>query len=873
MKVQSVFLLSLVSAAVSFADAPVPSDPFYSDAGGYTGDRTLARLFSSGNSSGKPEYGCTNAYCWGGVSLTDDYDCLVVSNKTMYPMNLELNANSPFPGHSLQFGIADTYTKDYAKGKLYLYCRYPQNPFIVNGDLIFANSILMMRYVNDSYIRAEKVSVLMPAGNPLKIYPNQMKEEDRGHTCSLEFDAPVAAPATAGMRIYQGTPGFDVTLGVKFAGDMSGYLGDISVETVEDSATASGRTSTTLEVCDTTIPGSVTMNEGTTLSSLNEGEPFGIGDLTLKAGSVLELSGDVTVNNLVLEGGAKIVVTKPLSAGVPKLTATGSASISGGTVEIVVSGYEAVADGLTAGLLVVPQDSAITEADFVITDASYDGLLVNAGRKTLVPDGAAGTKSVAYVYDPIVSMTVSDNSNRAQEFSSALTNSADGVHSTQWSDGLLPHTGVHYSLAGTGTSDATTMKLRSYDSAPIKSGNIPSLDYTFPGESLTLNTYSSLLLYGRTFTCGQVCVMGKNTQIHGSIYGPSTLDAPLYLAPDALMSSLLYYDSLFVFGGEISGSGSMSLSGHKGSSTKQPGCAYYMPQLNTNFTGTITVTITVDFSDKAKTEKGGYTPEFDPAGNRFATLYVNDGRNLGGPTEPANPKALTLQNMSRLTVKDAKAVTIDEPTRGIFVNWCGRFHVPEADETLTLKSPLAVYGEVHKEGDGLLVLANPQPTFGKAATATTPDADSTNRMFVVDGGNVKVASAYALNGLDIVNVNDASRFVLDADTTDETLATYGLIDTLTPGTPFAVGGTASKVNFAVTVPEKPEWDEKEVALCTVKATDSAAVEEVLGFASVDNPGKVRIRSIEPVPVTLGGVECVTFKATVTGPQGTMILVK
>ena len=872
MKVQSVFLLSLMSAVLAFAEAPVPTDPFYSDAGGYTGDRTLVSLFSSSGSKTNPDYGCTNAYCWGGVSLTDGYDCLV-TNKTMYPMNIELTEGRPFPGHSLQFGIPDTYSKAAARGNLYMYCRYPQNPFIVNGDLIFVNGNVMMRYVSDSYIRAEKVSVWTPAGSPLQIYPNNVVEGDRGNTCSLQFDAPVAAPATAGMRIYQGKPGFDIVLGVKFAGDMSGYLGGISVETVEDPAAASGRTATTLEVCDTTIPGSVTMNAGTTLSSLNEGEPFGIGDLTLKDGSVLELSGDVTVNSLVLEGGAKIVVTKPLSAGVPKLTATGSASISGGTVEIVVSGYEAVADGLTAGLLVVPQGSAITEADFMITDASYDGRLVNAGRKTLVPDGAAGTKSVAYVYDPIVSMTVSDSSNRAQEYSSALTNSADGVHSTQWSDGLLPHAGVHYSLAGTGTSDATTMKLRSYDSAPIKSGNIPSLDYTFPGESLTLNTYSSLLLYGRAFTCGQVCVMGKNTQIHGSIYGPSTLDAPLYLAPDALMSSLLYYDSLFTFGGEISGSGSMSLSGHKGSSTKQPGCAYYMPQLNTNFTGAITVTITVDFSDKAKTEKGGYTPEFDPAGNRFATLYVNDGRNLGGPTEPANPKALTLQNMSRLTVKDAKAVTIDEPTRGIFVNWCGRFHVPEADETLTLKSPLAVYGEVHKEGDGLLVLANPQPTFGKAATATTPDAESTNRMFVVDGGNVKMASAYALNGLDIVSVNDASRFVLDADTADETLATYGLIDTLTPGTPFAVGGTASKVKFAVTVPEKPAWDEKTVALCTVKATDSAAVEEVLGFASVDNPGKVRIRSIEPVRTVLDGVECVTFKATVTGPHGLMMLVR
>ena len=111
MTVLSVFWLFLVSAAIAFAEAPVPTDPFYSDAGGYTGTRTLVSLFSSGGSSTKPDYGCTNAYCWGGVSLTDDCDCLVVSNKTMYPMNIELTEGRPFPGHSLQFGISDTYSK------------------------------------------------------------------------------------------------------------------------------------------------------------------------------------------------------------------------------------------------------------------------------------------------------------------------------------------------------------------------------------------------------------------------------------------------------------------------------------------------------------------------------------------------------------------------------------------------------------------------------------------------------------------------------------------------------------------------------------------------------------------------------------------
>lgn len=856
MKVLSMFLSSLVSAVIAFADAPVPTDPFYSDADGYTGDRTLARLVSSGGSNTKPDYGCTNAYCWGGVSLTDDCDCLVVSNKTMYPMNIELTEGRPFPGHSLQFGISDTYSKAAAKGNLYMYCRYQKNPFIVNGDLIFVNGDLMMRYVSDSYVRAGKVSVWTPADHPLSIYPNSVGEADRGNVCSLQFNAPVVSPATAGLLVYNGKPGFDVSLDLAFGGDMSAYLGSVTVTSYWDLAIGDW-TKTMLTVTNTTIAGAVTMHAGTTLKSLVAGEPFGIGDLTLAGGSTVVLTGDLTVDNLVTEGDVMVLVSVT-STSAPKIAVRESASI-GGKLRFVVSGYEAVPEGLTAPLLTLPEGSGVTDDLIELTDTTAGVLPFDDGRLVIREDGRA----VSLVYDPQVTLDVTDNSSRVAEFPSALTNDVC------WSDQRFPHDHAHYVLLGTGGGDSTTMRLRSYDDNLASKGE-PVVDYTFPGESLTLDKYAALLLFGRTFTCKRVCVLRTSNNIQGSVYGHSILDAPIYLAPKSAFSSLLYMNALLTFAGELSGTGAIALNGHKGSSTKTPGASFALAAINTNFTGTIEVSITPD----QNTTEDRWTPQFDPSLNKFATLYVNDGRNLGGPTVPANPKAVTLQNMCRLAVADgATDVTIDEPTRGIFVNWCGRFYVPEADETLTLKSPLAVHGEIHKEGDGLLVLANPQPTFGKAATATTPDAESTNRMFVVDGGNVKVASAYALNGLDIVNVNDASRFVLDADTADETLATYGLIDTLTPGTPFAVGGTASKVKFAVTVPEKPAWDEKTVALCTVKATDSAAVEEVLGFASVDNPGKVRIRSIEPVRTVLDGVECVTFKATVTGPQGLMMLVR
>jgi hypothetical protein len=213
------------------------------------------------------------------------------------------------------------------------------------------------------------------------------------------------------------------------------------------------------------------------------------------------------------------------------------------------------------------------------------------------------------------------------------------------------------------------------------------------------------------------------------------------------------------------------------------------------------------------------------------------------------------------------------PTRGIFINWVGRFFVGGAGETLTIKSPLAVYGSMHKEGDGVLVFGNPQPTFGPAATGTVPDADSTNRMFVVNGGDVKVTSAYALNGLDVVSESAGTKFILDADTEDETLAAYGIINILTPGTPFAVRESATKLNVAFTVAAKPAWKERTIAVCTVKVSDADSVGSILNAAVIDNPGEIVIVAITTESTTINEVPCVTFKASVAGKRRLILKVK
>ena len=237
--------------------------------------------------------------------------------------------------------------------------------------------------------------------------------------------------------------------------------------------------------------------------------------------------------------------------------------------------------------------------------------------------------------------------------------------------------------------------------------------------------------------------------------------------------------------------------------------------MNTNYTGAITVTIPYYIpAPGSKDEYNKTTPRFD---RNYVHFRVSDKRNLGGPLATPNPKALTLENMCRLELADGcTSLVLDEPTRGIFINWVGRF-LAEEGETMTISSPLAVDGTLWKEGDGLLVLGNPAPTFGADATATEPVGDPTNHMFRIAGGDVKIASVDAVNGLDVVFTNGAGRLVLDLDGTDADFKAYGIRNVKTDD-PFAVEGDLTGVKLELSTAAVPTEQEFSVAVLTVRTS-------------------------------------------------------
>jgi hypothetical protein len=102
-----------------------------------------------------------------------------------------------------------------------------------------------------------------------------------------------------------------------------------------------------------------------------------------------------------------------------------------------------------------------------------------------------------------------------------------------------------------------------------------------------------------------------------------------------------------------------------------------------------------------------------------------------------------------------------------------------------------------------LVLANPAPTFGENADSETSiDQDATNRTFRVAGGDVKISSGDAVNGLDVVFTNGAGKIVLDLDSEDETFRTFGLRNTKSQ-TPFAVEGDIAQIPVMLDFDEPP----------------------------------------------------------------------
>ena len=807
--------MSILSIALL---ATLPAAAVYSVADGTDGDLPMIFAQATGSGTSGKEKWIIDPSMWGDNAIPhNDADYVIMSNRTQYVQH----TYTAFDGHSLQIGTSDYKLKNnWSKGDVYFYNRGAG--YVVsfeNAGLVLVNGSFAIRYYYDTLIDGQ-VRVLSDADHPFLFYngetssPSSGKPYEAGY---LHFRGPVSGPSTASLRVRghrDNVKGF----GLKVGGDWSQYYGNVVVtgelDTVGTYFPLGSIRPAELWITNTVFAGTATIHDGCLIRSLVAGEPFTISNLVLKAGATFTLSGDVTVGSLAMEGGANInVVPSADGMRIPTITVLDSVSISGGAVNVAIDGFAAT-NGVNTAVFQFPAGATVSEDDFRFTGSATTWRPASPDQVVIAPDAETGRLAVVPLFYPSVTLLASDDTSRTTEKASSLTNA------THWSDGREPHGLAHYNLA--------TKDLRFYDVLPCKSGNVPTLDYVFPGLSIAAPANSDLTIICHSVTVSNFYVIGSPVGVYMPAYTNALWHGPVEIAAGCTLNLNIGYGKQFTWDGEISGAGNLTLRGLHGGSTGTPSGYSLLTSLNTNFAGTVTLTIPVG----STSDPGRTTPQFDPDKKKFFTAHVRDARNLGGAMSPANPKGIVIHNMSRLAVAlDATEVTFDEPTRGIFIDWVGRFYVT-ADKTLTVNSPLAVHGTMYKEGNGILSLGS-AVKFGADGTLDQWEEGeaATNHAFVVHAGDVRIRHADALNGLNVTVTNAASSFLLAANAADDDLRTYGIRNVKT-ATPFAVEGANTRLNIRLEAPEREIKSQDTFGLVTVPLDQTNVVAQLL---SVQRP--------------------------------------
>ena len=604
-----------------------------------------------------------------------------------------------------------------------------------DGLILGGQGRLQPYYGRQQYCVKGTVTVTAEDGE----YPAQIQQATSARDISLTFSDKFKGASSVYSAIKSSTNNFTVI----FA-DTTEYYGTLTATNINEDALLTVN-------FEKDIPGSLIVGTNVTIASVTEGEVVTIGNLTIHEGALL----DATIGAFEITGN--IVHTGKIRIKVPSFTGESFEPRFANSIRVSAT------SGLTADSFEFVSENGDVLEDIKVSDVSEDGML------TFTP------------FKPgYVKLLSGDDGSYSKDNQSSMTNAAN------WSDGRLPTNPlVDYFAA---------YNLRTADSSADWTN--PTDDFVFGGRSLTISgSNTRLLVCNRSFTCNDLILRNnalfykrrysgiQEGEYHNlTVSGTTTVEdgeSPFYVG---------YYETL-TLDCSFKGSGTISLSSLGGNSTAAPRGKFAITGTSPEFMGAMVVTIPYNMPGDLSAKTNNITPRFD---RNYTTLNLTDKGNLGGELTAVNPKAFTIENMSQVKPADnVTNLTLDDETRGIFIKWVGRL-MAEEGQTFTVKSPLAVHGTLWKEGAGTLVLGNPAPTFGADATSETPDADATNRMFCVAAGDVKITSVDAVNGLDVVFTNSASRLVLDLDSEDETFGTYGLRNTKA-AVPFAVGGDVTKI--------------------------------------------------------------------------------
>ena len=648
-----------------------------------------------------------------------------------------------------------------------------------NDGLFLASRSILNLFEESTPIYNIKGSVTVTAS--MKDYPAIIQQtSDDVHDAYLNFHDKVKGGAKVYSMIRSDARNFTVSFS-----DVTEYYGTIVVTNRNDDASAAVS-------LGTDFPGTVSICTNTTLSAANDTQ---VNNLLAHDGAVIGT--DISVKSLTVAGRIAIRT----NVRVENLVMLENSAIDifndGGSLEITESLTRGAASRISVYVRNDPFANSPSEVNDVhllrvgegidfdpeeIDVLYFDGTpLEKLCGYTLTRSTEGGVTVFAAKLPQTVALTKSDAYTYKKVTSSALTNA------TQWSNGMLPtdeNTGyVVKKLEGKTTLFASATDENS-DVSTFKGGSLV-IDESylivaapiFNVDRLVLRDGATLYFYAGLCTTINGSIVAMTGTSHFGAYGYET---------NTIAANLV-------------GPGTIELQAFKGASATQSSCTYKLTGESYDFKGSMIVTIPYHMPADPVADYNKITPRFD---RNYATLILTDKSNLGGALSAINRKSLTIENMSRVQPdEDVTTLTLDEPTRGIFIKWVGRLFA-EQGQTFAVASPLAVHGTLWKEGAGTLVLDSPAPTFGADAESEQPDANATNRTFMVAGGDVRIASSAALNGLDVVFTNGAGRIVLDLDSEDEALRNFGIMNAKSPA-PFAAVGDVKNVSVLLDLDNAP----------------------------------------------------------------------
>jgi len=484
--------------------------------------------------------------------------------------------------------------------------------------------------------------------------------------------------------------------------------------------------------------------------------------------SAYDFSTEITVKNLSMAPGTRLWFNQSEKAeNLWRIKATDSIDITG-KVQIYMDTV-IVGSGKKRFPILEGPASSFTEEDFELVYPDRMAMLMDAGNMSLKVEEENGrcvlfVEAYGFIDQLSSKPKEGDKSEDTQEF-----NQSSFTNELAWRDGLLPG-----SVAAPGVPDGSRLY---YTDMALRTTFEVNEDYVFPADALFLDDGGKLIIQKKSF---QVPVLYcRNADIGVGQSHPSASKFPVRLVTNRMLLSRdrnsvvnlrsYTYVALMVEG-EIEGAASLNLEGW--SHTGAPRAEYGLTGLNTNFTGSITVS------------QLEYRPEYISFDNHYPTLHVYDGRNLGGRMESFEPRALTLTHMARLSVTNGTRITLEKNlNRGAYILEKGRFHTTRGS-VLDVQWPVLLSGTMWKEGPGTLVLGGAmrhEETDG-GVIVDVPRAGS-NAFEVVDGV-LEIAHVDAVAGAEMRIASKAS-LKLAVDPENAELFEYGIRNTSTD-TPFVL---------------------------------------------------------------------------------------